>query len=77
MQTELAILDASGRGVVVAHMPAPKYSELPYLLNSMIEDARRFRFIPEFGAVKFTVVHEDGDYHEGEIDATGIRRYLP
>ena len=77
MQTELAILDARGRGVVVAHMPAPKYSELPIVLKSMIEDARRFRFIPEFGVVRFTVVHDDGDYHEGEIDANGIRRYLP
>ena len=77
MSVEIAILDTLGRGVVVAHMPAPKFKELPDVLNSMIEDARQFRYIPEFGAVKFTVVQEDGDYHEGVIDANGIKRYLP
>lgn len=77
MSVEVAILDDRGRGVVVAHMPAPRHADLPFVLNSMIEDARRFRFIPEFGKVDFTIRHEDDDVQYGIISSHGIERMVP
>lgn len=77
MAVEVAILDDRGRGVVVAYMLAQKPNELRFVLNSMIEDARKFRFIPEFGKVDFTIRHEDDDVQYGVISHRGIERFLP
>lgn len=80
----------NGRDIGRAYLPVdyrhggtlPSTEDLRVTLAGMWREACKLRLVPEFGKLQFTVVQEDGEYHEGTVKYDGVNeisvvRFLP